>query len=69
VNAYFSRLERELIKNLEEAAEDGEFTADKKTTAQALVCLLQGMGLFSKLHPSPEDRQRMVGAVIGALAN
>jgi TetR/AcrR family transcriptional repressor of nem operon len=66
--AYFSRLEVELEKNLEEASQDGEFKGDKKTTAQALVCFLQGLGLYSKLHPAPNDRRRLVDRVIGALA-
>jgi TetR/AcrR family transcriptional repressor of nem operon len=67
-NAYFCRLEQELEKNLEEAVEDGEFTGDTKTTAQALVCFIQGLGLYSKIHPAPDERRRLVDRVIGALA-
>ena len=61
VSASFERTKKLLIKLIREGKSDGSVHAkvDERTTAELMLCLLQGMRVVGKVAPDPAAMQRV----------
>lgn len=66
-NEYFEEVEYLFYRNLAYAKKRGEFAGDARRASQVLVCLLQGMGIYSKRKSSAAGKNKLFETVLGFL--
>ena len=64
VKNYYNTLKNQVIVNLEQAREDGDFTGDSMAVSLTLLCLAQGINVSGHLNSSDRDCKLIVETIL-----
>jgi len=64
VKNFYNRMKNQIIINLEQAREDGDFTGDSRAVSLTLLCLAQGINVNGQVNSSDSDCKLIVETVM-----
>jgi len=64
---YFDRVTDEIVKNLEEAKIEGDFSGDSRATALTIITFIHGFHVYGKYNNSKEDGSFIIKTLLNMI--